>query len=113
MRSTSSKSRSRSWPRRIGSALLWLPLAGVTLWSIGALAYDFPVPSFRFRAALIYAVAVVLVFWQVRPAGLAKGIVFGLFGIVLLWWLGIRPSNDRSWQLDVAQRPGRRSRATG
>ena len=34
---------------------------------------------------------------------LKLAIVFGAFAVVVLWWLTLKPSNDRPWQPDVAQ----------
>lgn len=93
----------RSWARWLGLAVLWVLLLGVSLWAFGALAYDFPIHDFRYRAAFIYAVGLVLVLCFVRPRKLGMGIAFGLFGVVLVWWFTLRPSNDRQWQPDVAQ----------
>jgi len=39
----------------------------------------------------------------VRGKLLKLAIVFGAFALVALWWLTLKPGNDRAWQPDVAQ----------
>ena len=92
-----------SWPARLGHGVLWLGLAGMTLWVIGAFAYDLPFPALRAPVAIVYGLAVLVVFVLVRNRWLAKGVVAGGFALVLAWWLSLRPSNDRSWLPDVSQ----------
>lgn len=86
-------------------ALVWLIAIGCVAWAIGALAFDFPVASLRWAVSLLFGAALAssLVFlrgnW--RKLG-AAGIGFGL---VLAWWLSLKPSNNRHWQPDVSQTP--------
>lgn len=93
----------RSWLGRLGSTLAWLLLAGMTLWAIGAVVYDLPSKGLRIPVAVGYAMVVLGVAFGVRHRWLAKALVAGGFGLVLMWWLCLQPSNDRSWQPDVAQ----------
>ncbi len=88
---------------RLGHGLLWVVLAGMSLWAIGALVYDLPLPSLKTPAAIAYAVLVLGVFFVVRQRWLAKALVAVGFAGVLGWWLTLKPSNDRPWQPDVAQ----------
>ncbi len=115
VRDLSSSGVSASHPRRngvgwllwglrlLGLILLWFVAAGITLWAIGALAYDFPLKSSRGGVAGVYTVAAlgVIVWKRGRPIALA--ILGGGFLLVLLWWRTLQPSNDRHWQPDVAQ----------
>lgn len=41
----------------------------------------------------------------IKHSWLAVLFDFALFGVVLIWWLRIPPSNDRDWQADVARLP--------
>jgi hypothetical protein len=93
----------RRWWQWLCSGVLWLVLAGLTLWAVGALAYDFPIA--REPVAIVYALAVLVIAAIVRNRILAKGLVLLGFVMVLAWWFTLRPSNDRPWQPDVAQAP--------
>ncbi|MGA8034614.1 MAG: DUF4105 domain-containing protein [Candidatus Acidiferrales bacterium] len=77
----------------------------LTVWATLALYFDFPVPPLRVPAAVIYAVALTAVFifvhdfrWKIAAGTLC-------FAVVAIWWLSIKPSNDRPWQADVSQMP--------
>jgi hypothetical protein len=69
-----------------------------TLWAAAALYFDSPVPSLRAPAAVLYLIAIVAALWffRRRPTGLV--VAFGGFAAVVLWWLSLKPSNDRDWQ---------------
>lgn len=68
-------------------------------WESGALYYDGPA---RVLVA-VQAAALLAVFVRVRGWRRKLGIFYGWFTLVLLWWLTLKPSNDRQWQPDVAQ----------
>jgi hypothetical protein len=75
-------------------------LAGVA-WAFGALYYDGPS---RLLAAA-NALGMLAVFGFVRPCR-RKLAVFGIwFGVVLGWWLTLKPVADGKWQPDVARIP--------
>jgi hypothetical protein len=82
--------------------VLWLVLAGLTLWAIGAIHYDFPKQRNVFLVAYVVMVALAVVKGNRITS---KVLVLAAFLFVLTWWLSLRPSNDRSWQPDVAQMP--------
>jgi len=75
----------------------------MTLWVIGAFVYDLPFEALRAPMAIVYGLAMLVVFFVVRDRWLAKGLVAAGFALVLAWWLSLRPSNDRPWLPDVAQ----------
>jgi hypothetical protein len=54
---------------------------------------------------LILLVSVIFV----RGKLLKPAAVFAVFGLVLLWWLTVKPNNDAPWPPDVAERPGQKS----
>lgn len=94
----------------IGRALRWLMWAAVWLvamgcgaWAFGALAFDFPDASLRRPVSLVFAVALICVLIFLRGRRRKLFGVLAAFGIVLAWWLTLKPSNDRNWQPDVAQ----------
>jgi hypothetical protein len=104
-RSTSAK----RWLVVGGVALLGLLITATGIW--GALALFFSGPhgdTFRLILAVAFAVAalsalVALAFrrwrWRISGAYLA------LFAVALVWFFGLKPSNDRDWQPDVAVLP--------
>src|ERR1043166_5034473 len=71
------------------------------LWAAGALYFDFPVAR-AFAAIgflMVFLPAIVLI-----PGKLGKlTAALGVFALVLLWWLTLKPTNNRHWQPDVAQ----------
>src|SRR5438034_6132336 len=87
--------------RAFAWTLAWVIALDCAVWAFGALHYDFPVGkpivAWAFAAAIIAAI--------VFLRGAAKKVcaVFLAFGLVLIWWLTIKPSNDGNWQPDVAQ----------
>lgn len=88
---------------RVIRALLWLVLFVATIWSFGALWWDFPIPALRFPAAAGYALGAMVLFIVVRNRWRALACLAIGFIIVLAWWLTFQPSNNRVWQPDVAQ----------
>lgn len=85
----------------MGTALLWLVLAVLTLWVVGALFYDLPFPAARAPVACVYLVGAVAV--VILRRRMAAVILLGGFAAILIWWLNIPPSNERNWHPDVAQ----------
>jgi hypothetical protein len=73
----------------------------VTLWATAALFFDVRIAALRVPLAVLYAAAVMGLFWRTR----APWVVFAAFGLVLLWWLSLKPSHLRQWQPDVAELP--------
>ncbi len=93
----------------VGLALLGLLTAASAAWGTLALAYSGPHDdTLRYSLAAAFAVAsfmtlILFVFrrwrWRAFAAYLA------LFAVLLVWYRGIEPSNDRDWQTDVAVLP--------
>ena len=82
-------------------AFAWLAAFICAIWAVGALYFDFPTAPAA--AAILFAIVLVAAVIFVRGKLLKLVIVFGAFGLVVLWWLTLKPSNDRAWQPDVAQ----------
>lgn len=89
--------------RMTGIVLLWLILTVLTLWAVGALAYDLPFPAWRKPSAIVYALAMLALAIFVKGRWRAMAAVTGAAIVVGSWWFTIRPSNDRSWQPDVSR----------
>src|SRR6266700_4011384 len=81
----------------------WVLLFGATLCASGAIYFDLPIAWLRTPLAFVYGAAIVALLIAVKRRGLALGAGALAFVLVLIWWLSIKPSNDRPWQPDVAQ----------
>src|SRR6266481_8223325 len=53
--------------------------------------------------AILFVIALLAIVIFVRGKLLKLAIIFGAFAAVVLWWLTLKPSNDREWQPDVAE----------
>lgn len=78
----------------------------MTLWAVGAITYsNLPIHWMRMACAVFFVIAAVALFFWIKrfyKAVLAFGV---LWGVVLVGWLLIPPSNSRDWQPDVATLP--------
>jgi Domain of unknown function (DUF4105) len=87
--------------RFIACALPWMAAVFCAAWAFGALYFDFPAagawPAILFVLALLAAIIFV------RGKLMKLATVFGASALVAMWWLTLKPSNDRPWQPDVAQ----------
>jgi hypothetical protein len=95
------------WLRRAaGRVLTSLILAGMVLWSIGAIYYsNLPASWMRTAGAMAFPLGTVVLFIRVRPRWLTRVIFLAAFAGVVIWFFLIPPSNDRDWQPDVAALP--------
>lgn len=80
-------------------ALTSIAAALCVAWAFGALYFDFPTAGAFAAIGLLIAVLATIIF--VRGKLLKLAIIFGAFAVVLLWWLTLKPSNDRPWEPDV------------
>lgn len=93
----------------VGLALLSLLTAAVGGWGVLALTYSGPHNNaVRYSLAAVFAavslaalISVGLRRWRWR----ALAIYLILFAVLVAWWRGIEPSNERDWQTDVAVLP--------
>ncbi len=81
--------------------LAWLTALGCGAWAFGALRYDFPMG--KSVIPWLFVAAVVAAMFFLRGAARKLAAIFAAFALVLAWWLTLKPSNDRTWQPDVAQ----------
>jgi hypothetical protein len=87
--------------RFIACAMAWIVAVVCVTWAFGALYFDFP--TARTFTAILFVLLLLAAIVFVRGKLLKLAIVFGAFALVALWWLTLKPSNDRNWQPDVAQ----------
>jgi len=81
--------------------LAWMVAVLCAAWAIGAIYFDFP--KFAELAAAFFAFSLLVAVIFVRRKTLKLAAVFSGFAVVLMWWLTLKPRNDRPWQPDVAQ----------
>jgi hypothetical protein len=87
--------------RAVGTAIMWLALVLLNLWAMAAIYVDCRIPSLRIPLALLYlAILIFLIVITHRYRALACLLCFG---VVLLWWLSLKPSGEGPWRADVAQ----------
>src|SRR5439155_19714240 len=87
--------------RFIACAIAWIAAVVCVAWAFGALYFDFP--TARTFTAILFVLVLITAIIFVRGKLLKLAIVFGAFALVALWWLTLKPGNDRAWQPDVAQ----------
>jgi len=87
--------------RAVTFSVAWAFVALLTLWAVAALLVDFPIPALRIPITLIYLLGIITIFVKLgRSRWAAIAYLLG-FGIVLAWWLTLKPSNDADWQPNV------------
>jgi hypothetical protein len=76
------------------------------IWAVGAIYYsNLPWHVLRVTAAVAFCIVCIALFFVVKPFLRAALTFLVVFGVVLVWWLLIPPSNNRDWQRDVAILP--------
>lgn len=85
----------------IGSVVIWFALLLLTLWALAAIYVDCRIAAFRIPLIVVYAG--LLIFLLVRVKRGKALCCFGCFCVVLVWWLSLAPSNDKSWRPDCAR----------
>jgi len=88
---------------RIALALASIIAFLFTIWAAAALYFDLPFSPLRIPAAVLYLLFVLVALQYLRDARSRLTAVFTGFAIVALWWLSLKPSNDRDWQPDNAK----------
>ena len=75
----------------------------LTIWAAAAIYFDSAFAGLRTFAALAYFLLVIaaLIFFRRGYAGIL--IAFAAFALVSLWWLALRPSQNRDWRPDDAE----------
>lgn len=90
-------------------ALFGCLIAAAGLWGSLALAYSGPqgpvLHSILVASFALASLAALIGFAQRRWRWRALGAFLLLFALLLAWWQGIEPSNDRDWRTDVAVLP--------
>jgi hypothetical protein len=99
---------STSIMRIAGGLLLGVVLAAMSGWGALALYYsDLPGHSLRSGLAVAFALAgLVAMVVALAPRRWRRKFLAGflaLFAVLLAWWSGIEPSNERDWQPEVAR----------
>jgi len=70
----------------------------MTAWAAAAVYFsNLPTQFLRLILSILFPCIVTAIFWRVHPFGRASLFFLSLFGLVLIWWLLIPPSNNRQW----------------
>ena len=85
----------------VGWIFACLAALACATWAFGALYFDFPTAHGLAAIPFVIVSLAVVIFFRGKLLKLAT--VFGVFTLVVLWWLTLEPSNDAAWQPDVAQ----------
>ena len=85
----------------VGWIFACLAALACAIWAFGALYFDFPTAHGLAAIPFVIVSLAVVIFFRGKLLKLAT--VFGVFTLVVLWWLTLKPSNDGVWQPDVAQ----------
>jgi hypothetical protein len=85
--------------------MLYLTAFVLTLWATLALYIDLRVPPVKHLAGISYVVLVVFLAARLSHHWQRFLICAACFVLVLLWWLHLKPSNDRTWEPDLAETP--------
>ena len=70
----------------------------MTAWAATAVYFsNLPTQYLRLTLSILFPFIIIAIFWRVHPFGKAFWVFLILFGLVLIWWLLIPPSNNRQW----------------
>lgn len=76
----------------------------LTVWAVAALYLDLlPDSNLKIVLASAFAIAMLAALLVFRRGGIGIEICVVGFALIFIWWLTLKPSNDRAWQPDVAQ----------
>jgi hypothetical protein len=98
-------SRKKRRLRWLGAGLAWLLLAGTTLWAVAALYFDLSFSRLPLLTPILYLVVIGAGAYTAKKRLRRMEICLAGFLIVLIFWLSIKPSNNRPWQPNVSQTP--------
>ncbi len=88
--------------RWVIGAIVWLALLIGTLWTVGALWFDFPIAGVRHALAVSFGVGAIALLVFLRPRSRAKiGVAIAIV-LVVAWWFTLKPRQDRDWKPEVA-----------
>ena len=87
--------------RTVGTTMVWIVLALLTLWAVAALFVDFRIAALRIPITLIYVLGAITIFIKLRRSRWAAAAYLLGFLVVLAWWLSLKPSNAGNWQPNV------------
>jgi hypothetical protein len=90
--------------RAIAVSIGWFVVIGMLGWATLSIYYaDTAVGSPRTFLALLFFLATVGALFFFRPRKYRWAIFLLLFAVVLLWYLSLKPRNDREWATDVSK----------
>ena len=90
---------------RVLNFMLAIVCALLNIWAAAAIYFDLSPPAMRKLVAFLYVAALICVWILPKQRRNAPVISFAAFTFVLVWWLHLPPSNNRTWQPDVRETP--------
>ena len=85
--------------------LLFFAAGLLTLWAVAALTLDLRLPTLKHLAGISYATLILFLAGRASNHLGRFAICLAGFAAVLTWWLTLKPTNNRPWQLDVSETP--------
>jgi hypothetical protein len=73
------------------------------LWASAALYIDLRIPWIKHLVGISYAMLVLFLVTRVSGHMHRLLVCAGCFAVVLVWWLQLKPSNNRPWEPDLAE----------
>lgn len=93
----------RRLARFLGVGFAWFIVLLFTLWAIAALWFDVRKGWLRIPVLSVFGLSLLAALFFVKGTWVRLAACTACSTIVLLWWLSLMPSNDRTWQTDVSQ----------
>ena len=86
------------WLHRIAFTLAMIIAVSLNTWAAMAIYFDSTIASLRTLAAILYVIVILVAFFLLRRNHRWLVAVYAGFAFVAIWWLSIKPSNDRDWK---------------
>lgn len=103
MSSTNSRSRLATALRFSGRAIILAVLLVASAWAAAALCFDIRIPWLRIPCLILYVCSALAALFYGQHFWRRIGFGFLCFGLVLAWWLTLKPPQYANWQADVSR----------
>lgn len=89
------------WLINLSRVFVWLVLAVLSTWAMAALYVDVRRSALSLPLTILYALVLVAILAKYKLRTRSALLCFACFGLVLAWWLSLKPTNQGHWQADV------------
>lgn len=103
MSSAHSRSRLATTLRFSGRAIILVVLLVASVWAAAALFFDIRIAWLRIPCLILYAGSALAALFYGQHFWRRIGFGFLCFGLVLAWWLTLKPPQQADWQADVSR----------